>query len=274
VSLAGVFSLTILLKLAFSQAWAFSNREFSMCPSSPNAARIRAANKADLDDITQLALVGFPDDPEVDYRFPHRRQYLRDYRRGLRQEYENYLDQREKFVLYLAEVSVEAAGGVTEWKTAAVAVWDVAPMVKDKTPGTVLGLAIQESRCLMYIDDGLVERRDVNRAHYLEYAAAVARCFNQYFAHSGNCQFHLWLLVTHPRFRRRGLATLLTTWGLGQARSRNWPVTVFASPMGQLLYHRLGFKSIAIEHVQVEGEEDQLTFAVMEHSGRGSSVET
>jgi GNAT superfamily N-acetyltransferase len=99
----------------------------------------------------------------------------------------------------------------------------------------------------------------------LKYAKEVARCFNQYFAKYGNSQIHLWLIVTHPDFRRRGLGTMLTTWGLDKALSKGWPVTVFASPMGELLYRQLGLACIAREHIQVEGEDEKLDFAVMQY---------
>lgn len=67
--------------------------------------------------------------------------------------------------------------------------------------------------------------------------------FTKYFAQYGNQQIHLWLLCTHPSFRRRGAGTRLCEWGLDQAKQRAVPATVLASPMGNRLYEEVGFTS-------------------------------
>jgi hypothetical protein len=105
-----------------------------MCQRPQTEHRIRAAKKEDLIDIVRIVDAGFPDDPEVDYRFPHRNEYPEDYLHWTRREYENYIERPDKYVCQLAEVLIESEG-VLSWKAAAVAVWDVAPMIEDKTPG-------------------------------------------------------------------------------------------------------------------------------------------
>lgn len=64
---------------------------------------------------------------------------------------------------------------------------------------------------------------------------------------------------------------MLMDWGLEAARKKGWPVTVFASPMGRLLYAHLGFEDIATEFIQVDDEEDKLTFTVMEYDTKRQS---
>ena len=113
-------------------------------------------------------------------------------------------------------------------------------------------------------DQGLDERRDANRKHYLEFSKQAGETFNKYFAQYGGEQLHLWLLVTHSEFRRRGAAAVLVKWGVDTAEEKGWPVTVFGSPMGQLVYRRLGFEIVGTKVVQVEGEEERLTSAVMQ----------
>lgn len=64
---------------------------------------------------------------------------------------------------------------------------------------------------------------------------------------------------------------MLMEWGLETAKKKEWPVTVFASPMGRLLYAHLGFQDVATEYIQVEDEEDKLTFTVMEFDAKHQS---
>ena len=61
---------------------------------------------------------------------------------------------------------------------------------------------------------------------------------------------------------------MLLKWGIRTAEEKGWPVTVFASPMGELLYSHLKFEKLATEKIKAEGEEEKLTFSVMEHSSK------
>ena len=74
--------------------------------------------------------------------------------------------------------------------------------------------------------------------------------------------------MVHPDFRLRGAGTKLVRWGIEVAEGKGWPVTLCASPMSLLLYEHLGFEKIASEVVQVEGEEETLTSAVMIYGGK------
>ena len=56
---------------------------------------------------------------------------------------------------------------------------------------------------------------------------------------------------------------MMVKWGIKAARERGWPVTVCANPLGKLLYAYLKFVDIGIEVIQVEGEEDSFSSAVM-----------
>lgn len=100
---------------------------------------LRAATRDDLDDITRIVQAGFPDDPEVNYRFPHREQYPADYMEWTRKEYENYLDQPKKFVVHLIEAPSESDGEVV-MKPAALAVWDIAVLTKSNDTGIFMFL--------------------------------------------------------------------------------------------------------------------------------------
>jgi GNAT superfamily N-acetyltransferase len=64
------------------------------------------------------------------------------------------------------------------------------------------------------------------------------------------------LLVTHPDYRGCGAGSKLVKWGQEKAAKEGLPFAMFASPMGISLYSKLGFRSVGIVHVQVEGEEE------------------
>lgn len=113
-------------------------------------------------------------------------------------------------------------------------------------------------------DEGLDERRDANKEHAQAFTEAARETFQEYFAKYRDKQIHLWLIFTHPDYRRRGAGSLLMKWGIDTAEEKDWPVTVFASPMGELLYASHGFQKIATKVVRFDGEDEKLVSAIME----------
>ncbi|KAK1081429.1 hypothetical protein LTR33_004692 [Friedmanniomyces endolithicus] len=216
---------------------------------------LRLATKDDLDGIMRIVRAGFPDDPEVDYRFPARGTYPEDYLKWTRLEYEHYIEQPDKFVVHLAEIP-DHSGSEVVMEPVALAVWDTA--VLTKANGT---------------DEGLDERRDANKEHCKAFTESAGKAFAKYFAKYAEKQIHLWLIVTHPNFRRRGAGSVLMKWGIDAAEQKGWPVTVFASPMGELLYSHLGFSRIATKIVQVDDEPQKLTSAIMEKQSKQGLLE-
>lgn len=97
--------------------------------------RLRHATKADTDGITEVAIKAFPDDPEFDYRFPYRHKYPEDHHKWVRREYEEYLDQRDKFVVLVVTTSVKLDNDTVSEKVIALAVWDMKVM-KPATGGS------------------------------------------------------------------------------------------------------------------------------------------
>ncbi|KAH7377964.1 acyl-CoA N-acyltransferase [Cadophora sp. MPI-SDFR-AT-0126] len=201
---------------------------------------LRKADKSDLEDITTVAQAGFPDDPEFDYRFPKRDKYPEDNRKWIKREYQAYIEQPEKFTVMIVTTPVEKDGQVAS-QAIALAVWDIS-VLTEATGG----------------DDGLQERRDVNRTHFEEFGKAMAKGFDDYFACYGKEQVHLWLLATHPDFRRRGAGTMLCNWGTERATEKGWVLTVLASPMGNKLYQELGYKLVGQFTVRADHEEESL----------------
>ncbi|KAL8834336.1 MAG: hypothetical protein Q9170_003790 [Blastenia crenularia] len=215
---------------------------------------LRTATEADLDELTQVAQAGFPDDPEWNYRFPNRRKYPEDNWKCIRREYEEYLAQPEKYVVLVVTAPVKSSERLIS-KVIALAVWDISILTK-QTGG----------------DSGVHERRDANPAHMEEFARALDNAFIQYFDRYGGNQIHLWLLTTHPKFRRLGAGRMLCNWGLNMATRKSWVMTVMASPMGKLLYEHLGYRLLGSVVVQVGEEKEKLNIACLVYEKSGGCL--
>ncbi|KAK4649347.1 uncharacterized protein QC761_118050 [Podospora bellae-mahoneyi] len=207
---------------------------------------MRKATKNDLDAITRVIQAGFPDDPGCNYKFPYRDKYPEDFWKYTRRQYEEYLEQPEKFAFNVVTVTNEEAG--LDDLPIAIGVWDIAVHIKAKGGD-------------LFID----ERRDGNREHMKAYAAAMERTFARCFESYGKEQLHLWMLVTHPDFRRRGAGTRLCNWGVDEsARRGGWILTVMASPMGRKLYEELGYVLVGTDTARVGGEEEHVVIDALE----------
>lgn len=82
-------------------------------------------------------------------------------------------------------------------------------------------------------------------------AKSKAEVFDSVF---GPRQLHLQILATHPRYQRRGAGKALCEWGLQLAERVSVPITVFASPMGRILYQRTGF--VPVDEVRIKAMEN------------------
>lgn len=93
---------------------------------------MRAAVKDDLDSITRVVVAGLADDTGCDYRFPYRHENADDFWKWTRLEYEEYLNQPEKFVSLVVTAPIEAGTDIIN-QVVAIGVWDVA--VETKSTG-------------------------------------------------------------------------------------------------------------------------------------------
>jgi ribosomal protein S18 acetylase RimI-like enzyme len=213
---------------------------------------IRTARLTDLDAITRVAQAGFPDDPEFNYRFPYRLEYPKDHWKWTRCEYEGYLKQPEKYAV------VVAATPDAEDKPVAVSVWDIAVKITSTGGGIISDFSCPLTLRLTWPDNGINKRKDANPVHMEVWASVVEEGFERYFAKYGKHQIYLWLLTTHPDFRRQGAGTMLCHWGLKEATKKHWMLTVIGSPMGKSLYEHLGYGLVGILKIQAKGEEETL----------------
>jgi ribosomal protein S18 acetylase RimI-like enzyme len=216
-----------------------------------------------LDAIIKVVKDGFPDDPGCNYKFPDRDQYPGDFEKWTRLEYAEYIDQPEKFASFV----VTATEDDLVDEPIAIGIWDIAVETKAKGGGTIVSWCTvpSESDRTALLDRGINERRDANREHMVAYGEAMTRSFDKSFARYGERQLHLWMLITHPDFRRRGAGTQLCNWGVEEsARRGGWILTVMASPMGKSLYDHLGYNLVGCETAKVDGEEEKVDIYALE----------
>lgn len=96
---------------------------------------LRFATMNDIEDITDVAQQGFPDDPEFNYRFPFRHDYPEDNRTWVRKEYKEYLEQPKKYDVVI--ITADDNGD----KAVALSVWDISISTPHKGGGkATLGL--------------------------------------------------------------------------------------------------------------------------------------
>ncbi|KAF8852528.1 hypothetical protein BDZ45DRAFT_678317 [Acephala macrosclerotiorum] len=205
---------------------------------------LRTATKEDLDNITRIHIEGFTEEPQVHYCYPLRHRYPEDHWKWIRKEYENYLEQPQKYAVHVLETPSEVDGSIV--KPVGHAVWNVA----------VLTAAVG-------MDPAEKDRKDADKKRCEAFFGRAGQRFKTYFAKWAEKQVNLSSLVVHPDFRLHRGGTMLVKWGITVAEGKHWPVTLCASPMGRFLYEYLGFGKIASEVVQVDGEEEMLTSTVM-----------
>jgi predicted N-acetyltransferase YhbS len=110
--------------------------------------------------------------------------------------------------------------------------------------------------------------------HMEVWARILTQGFDHYFAAYGKQQIHLWLLTTHPDFRRQGAGTRLCNWGLEEARKKGWMLTVVASAMGKSLYEHLGYKLVGTLKIQADGEDETFDEYCLEKKRQKPSAST
>jgi ribosomal protein S18 acetylase RimI-like enzyme len=103
------------------------------------------------------------------------------------------------------------------------------------------------------------DRRDANPARVAAFKESIAQAKTEFFiSRYGEAQLYLGMLACHPDYQRQGAGEMLCRWGLEKAKAEKLAVTLCASPMGEGLYRRLGFRKVGSFRTQVDGEEEFL----------------
>lgn len=78
--------------------------------------------------------------------------------------------------------------------------------------------------------------------------------------------------TTSPKWQRHGAGTLLCNWGIDVAQEHNLQIGLLATPSGQGLYTKLGFKELIRAYVQMPEEKDSVSMTVMKWYPKGDSI--
>lgn len=79
----------------------------------------------------------------------------------------------------------------------------------------------------------------------------------------GKHKLYLNTLATHPDYQSRGAGSKLVLEGLKIARSHHLNATLIATPVGEPLYHHLGFVSIANISITSVDKDEAFPYDVM-----------
>ncbi|KAI4598073.1 hypothetical protein KJ359_003882 [Pestalotiopsis sp. 9143b] len=118
---------------------------------------LRVATKKDLDDITRIHIEGFTEEPQVHYCFPLREKFPEEHWKWTRKEYENYLEQPDKYVVYVLESPVESDGTVVREPTRFL------PTEKIQTKNDVSRSALQQESDSKHISQNGVNGKSTCR---------------------------------------------------------------------------------------------------------------
>jgi hypothetical protein len=238
---------------------------------------IRTATLADLDSMLEIGLEAMPLDPQWSWRFPGRLKFPEDTRKFTQMKYREFLENKSgNWLVLLAERISENIS--KKPRAIAFAVWDIPNLSRSQSRSRRRSYGRQRniSSHVAYYFPVLetcqsahrpvpvTARRDGHAKRMRSWtqttSSAKAQIFDRRY---GRQQFQLQILATHPAFHRQGAATALCGWGLGTARREGMAVSVFASPMGRLLYSRLGFMTLANVTIGVEGEKEYIDLTAM-----------
>ncbi|QDS69341.1 hypothetical protein FKW77_003640 [Venturia effusa] len=211
---------------------------------------VRSASVTDLENMLDIGLSAMPMDPQWNWRFPYRLQFPEDTRRFTRQKYREFLeDKTGRWQVMVADIKLENDKAPV---TVAMAIWDM---------GSINRRASQRRRRSKVdarpnrSDNSIRRDGDPKRmqAWTVITAKSKAEVFDGVF---GSCQLHLQILATDPKYQGRGAGRALCDWGIQLAARVSMPLTVFASPMGYNLYHKIGFIPVVNVQIRVPGGDD------------------
>jgi GNAT superfamily N-acetyltransferase len=214
---------------------------------------IRPAGKDDLDDIVQIVVKAFPHDDQFAYRYPYRKQRPEDHLKYSKMFYAEYLETTFTGQNSIMVAEAPDVNDPTTTKVIAMSIWD---NPGDKLPSRDLpAIAPPKNR---------PERKDCNPKRMKAYSEATMKARKDVFVDRyGQRQLSLRQLATLPEYWNNRAGSKLLSWGMNLAREKGLVVPMFAGPMGKKLYEKHGFKELAVVHVQVDGEQEELFMSAM-----------
>lgn len=224
-------------------------------PSQNMSITIRPVRRgeADLDAIVDVVIQAFDHDPQWQWRYRYRKEYPEDHYKFTRLFYSEYMEMTfaGHNTIMLAESPSDEDPNMM--KVVAMSIWD---NYGSAPPDPSLHGGKPPANH--------PERKDASAVRMAEYSRRSAKARTELFvSRYGERQLSLRQMATLPAYWKRGAATRLCMWGMDEARKVGVAVPMFASPMGKLVYERLGFKKIGEWTAHVEGEEESVTLSAL-----------
>ena len=118
------------------------------------------------------------------------------------------------------------------------------------------------------------ERPDANPRHVKAVKETIAKEKRRYFDDVyGNNVVWLQLVATRVKYQRRGFASALCEWGVNMVKKEKIPLCVFSTEAGVVLYQHLGFETLGLVVVNIEGEREEVRIMpmVLDPKGKGNA---
>lgn len=215
---------------------------------------VREGTPRDVEALSKILIDCSDDDPIYPYRFPHRHNHLREFKRYCKDKCLEYLDTCTVMVYEIPNGRRTPKRG----KVIAFSVWKESqtanPAPARRSSHTEVVAHASDSRLQAYaLPDRVIAFREASKR-------AKSDILDARYTEG---HMFLKILLCHSEYRGRGAGTALTRWGMNKAQALGLQTTLFASPMGQRLYRRLGFKVVGRFHVQLENETESLDIPAM-----------
>ncbi|KAK3114203.1 hypothetical protein LTR53_007703 [Teratosphaeriaceae sp. CCFEE 6253] len=219
---------------------------------------LRAARRADLDEVAAVSVAAWSGGKQWAYRYPCKDSYPEDNYRHVKQNLDDYIGKAEAGTHDFLVIESTSAEDADAKKIIAYGVWD--------KPHTGKGKAIPGGTPHF-------QRRDGHPARMAAFKKATSQKRQELFvAKFEDRQMSLRHLATHPDYRRRGAGSMVLQWGFERAREQGVAITMFATEVGEPLYERHGFKVLDRIRIQVEGEEEYLMISCMAWEAEGFAM--
>jgi hypothetical protein len=244
-----------------------------------SAISVRRASLADLNAMLDIGLAAMPLDPQWNWRFPNRHCFPEDHRKFTRSVYRDFLENKSgNWLVMLAEITGQDS--LTSAVPVAFAVWNLTNLANTnqnshaasingayatlsmKRPSLNNLQGTNTQPCIY--QPATATRRDANEQRLTAWKEWTSKARSVLFdAPLGRQYFQLQILATHPDFQRQGAGSALCDWGLRISQLTGLVVSVFASPMGRLLYGRLGFTTVGSVRIGAQGETEHVILTAM-----------
>ncbi|KUJ10818.1 uncharacterized protein LY89DRAFT_251185 [Mollisia scopiformis] len=235
---------------------------------------LRSAMPHDVPVITAICLTTMPTTDLWSYRYNLASQYPHDYHFFTSKRFALRTDPatREGFLVLVIETledDVPVVIGYVVWQGPDENWAKDLPGLgqrSDYPPASLIQDGLQERYGLKLQSSSLNDttRRDADPARLQLWREATARVKKEIFdTEYGVRQLDLIQRAVLPKYQKQGVGTFMLYWGMRIATEHSWALTSIVPPKACKWYEARGFKLLATERLQVEGQEQSVEFLVM-----------